>query len=106
MQLLGYLDEFRKLPQFVYSSYQAPVALSEILSALQTTNTADRVELVRIKVPNLILDIDVKGLANKDKLTAILNKQKTSFFSAGAMMRPQVFISATRNDGQRQINNV
>ena len=85
-ELLKHLNEFRRVQKFVYETSQAQ-SLTELLLAIHEEVAVDICDVVRLRTPALVLDIDLNlsGL-NRDKLNAALKRQRSSFFSAGELM--------------------
>jgi len=57
------------------------------------TDALNRTAVFRIKAPSVLLDIDIPGL-NSDKLKQVLAKQKSSFFCAGEVLQPSLYLTA------------
>lgn len=60
----------RQLPVFCFQSDE-PLTLTEVLSSFMGSNFVSRCDLVRVQVPILYLDADLRGV-QKDKLQEVI----------------------------------
>jgi len=76
----------RKIKELVFeTTYSTMQSLCEILMAVhQVSVIPDRCEVFKVRaLGGLILDIDIGGDLNRDRLNQVIKRQQNSFFSAG-----------------------